>query len=160
MGDWTGTVPTILAGDAPTGDDWDSITDELSALSGSWTDFSSSFSWTASVSNPALVNAVLVARYQRVGKTVDYLVQITMGSSTTYGSGFYSFNVPATALSTAPTGSCMIFQHAVGQKSATAFFNTTSTVCLVQGTALVTNTSPMTWAATDILQFSIRYETA
>ena len=48
---------------------------------------------------PSIGNGTLSGRYQQVGKTVHFVVQITMGSTTTYGSGQWTLSLPVQALS-------------------------------------------------------------
>lgn len=81
MGDWTGTVPTILAGDRPTGDDWKNVLDELSAISAAPT------SWTPTLTNLTLGNGTQVAKYRRVGKLVDFEWHLILGSTSAVGTG-------------------------------------------------------------------------
>lgn len=53
--------------------------------------------WTASTTNPVLGNGVLVGRYQRIGRTVTVHINLTVGATTTVGSGDYSFALPVQA---------------------------------------------------------------
>ncbi|WP_327160561.1 hypothetical protein [Streptomyces zaomyceticus] len=55
-------------------------------------------SWTASV-NPSLGNGSVVGRYKKVGRKVDFQIDLTMGSTTTYGTGAWSLTLPFTAAS-------------------------------------------------------------
>ncbi len=76
------------------------IRDQLNSFFGAWTDYSGTLVWGAeSGTAPAIGNGTVVARYLKVGRTVDYLHRITMGSTTTYGdggaAGNYYFSLPA-----------------------------------------------------------------
>lgn len=51
-------------------------------------------SWTASSVNPAIVNGSIVGSYRRVGDALDIRINLSMGSSTTYGTGTYRFSLP------------------------------------------------------------------
>lgn len=51
--------------------------------------------WTAFTSNPAIGNGTLSGEYRRVGNSVEYVVYIKAGSTTTYGSGAYFITNPA-----------------------------------------------------------------
>lgn len=53
--------------------------------------------WTAATTNPALGNGTLVGRYQRVGRTIHLHINLTAGSTTTFGSGNYSLSLPVAA---------------------------------------------------------------
>lgn len=60
-----------------------------------WTDFSASLAITSqSSTDPTKGNSTYRAKYQAVGKIVNYAFQITIGSTFTAGSGAYRFNLP------------------------------------------------------------------
>lgn len=66
--------------------------------------------WTASVTNPTLGNGTAQGRYKQVGKIVHFVLEIVGGSTTTFGSGTYSFGLPVACVYTggwvgAPVGS-------------------------------------------------------
>lgn len=46
---------------------------------------------------PTIGNGTLSGRYQQVGKTVHFIAQITMGSTTTYGSAQWTLSLPVLA---------------------------------------------------------------
>lgn len=50
--------------------------------------------WTAASANPALGNGTLIAYSIKRGRRVDYQLALTFGSSTTVGTGQYSFSLP------------------------------------------------------------------
>ncbi|WP_405883679.1 hypothetical protein OG747_36850 [Streptomyces sp. NBC_01384] len=50
--------------------------------------------WTAPTTNPSLGNGTLIGRYQKVGRDVHFHINLTCGSTTTYGSGGYGFTLP------------------------------------------------------------------
>ena len=56
--------------------------------------------WTAITTNPALGNGTITGRYLRIGKTVMFQIVLTMGSTTTYGTGGWTFSLPVAAAST------------------------------------------------------------
>jgi hypothetical protein len=62
---------------------------------GAWTSYTPT--WTASGTAVALGNGVLVGRYQRIGRTIIYHINFIPGSTSTYGSGVYSFALPVAA---------------------------------------------------------------
>ena len=71
------------------------VRDNLNAIGGAWTSYTSS--WGASTTNPSLGNGTLVAAYMQAGKYVAYRILLTAGSTTTVGSGFYTFMLPTSA---------------------------------------------------------------
>lgn len=92
----TSTYGTPIPLDSdPAGDLADAVRDVVDSLEAGWTAFTPV--WTGATTNPAIGNAVLVGRYKRIGKTIFYRVAITMGTTTTYGSGQYSLSLPFTA---------------------------------------------------------------
>ena len=99
MGDLNTTPRTWVAGEIPTAAQFNTeLRDALAALQAPWVDYAAA--WTASSSNPAIGNGTIDASYHRIGKTVDFLVKITMGSTTTYGSGGWRISLPFTAVTT------------------------------------------------------------
>jgi hypothetical protein len=137
---------------------------------GAWTDYSGSFTWAASGTQPAIGNGVITARYRRSGKLVYYSFRVAMGSTTTYGTGSYTFSLPVNSSARFFTGSAYL-------RDASAASNGHATgVCLIDGASSATTmtvassngggtgtvagqTAPFTWANTDSLTVSIVYET-
>lgn len=51
--------------------------------------------WQAATTNPVLGNGTLVGKFRQAYKAVDFAIALTMGSSTTYGTGNgYSLSLP------------------------------------------------------------------
>ena len=50
--------------------------------------------WSASTTNPVIGNGTLVGRFKRDGKKIDFYIHLTIGSTTSNGVGFYSFDLP------------------------------------------------------------------
>jgi hypothetical protein len=57
-----------------------------------WTSYTPT--WTGSTTNPSLGNGTLSAAYIQIGKTVHFRINLTMGTTTTYGSGIWRFTLP------------------------------------------------------------------
>jgi len=62
-----------------------------------WTSYTPT--WKASLTEPSLGNGTLVGAYQKIGKTCFFGILLKVGSTTTGGTGGYSFALPATAVS-------------------------------------------------------------
>lgn len=62
--------------------------------------------WTGAGSNPAIGNGTLNGAYRLVGKTVDFRIYLQAGSTTTFGSGLYSFNPPFPPKAGNPQSAC------------------------------------------------------
>ncbi|WP_052682194.1 hypothetical protein [Saccharothrix sp. ST-888] len=60
---------------------------------GTWTGYTTT--WAGATTNPNIGNGTLVSRYSQVGKTVNVLIKIISGSTTTWGSGTWSWTLPA-----------------------------------------------------------------
>lgn len=143
------------------------IRDQFNSIFAAWTSYTPT--WTAATTNPVLGNGTLVGRYLKVGRTCTAHINLTMGSTTTYGAGNYSFALPAT---TANAG-CTYIGHAhllsgstrwMGQfvispaaTSASPFFPSTSTNTTA---AFMQPTVPVTLASGHQLRITIQYETA
>ena len=136
----------------------------LASLFG-WQDYT--VTWTGNTTDPAIGNGTLTGRYCQVGKKVTCTVSMTTGSTTSYGSGFWRFSLPATvanqvvrytgawsayddSLSSHYTGTCEVLPDA----SAIIFFRRDG------GGQTLTSAVPFTWADGDQLFFTITYEAA
>lgn len=53
--------------------------------------------WQANTTAPVLGNGTLTGRYQRIGRTILLHINLIPGSTTTFGSGGYFFNLPFTS---------------------------------------------------------------
>ncbi|MFL4947474.1 hypothetical protein ACJ6WE_08890 [Streptomyces sp. MMS24-I31] len=173
-----GILPSSSAPSTPyTGQFYDNGTDLLRwngsswdtyfKVPGAWTAFTPS--WTASTTNPSLGNGTLIGRYQKIGRTVFFHVNLITGSTTSYGSGAYSFGLPPFAV--ANVGASFIgTAHLLGtdrwmgqivlSPSATAyapFFPLSTTNTRVGGQ---TTTQPETFANGAQLRMTGFYESA
>lgn len=156
MGVYTGTPRTWSTGETVTPALMNSDTrDPIKALSDAMTSYSPS--WTAATSNPAIGNGTITGAYTRVGKFVQFWAAVTMGSTTTYGSGQWRLTLPAT-----PTGQLWNFvvtyrdDSLAARYSGNAIWSTSGYVELfapatTAGNAdrSVSSTVPFTWANLD-----------
>lgn len=62
-------------------------------LNTAWTSFTTT--WTGAGGNPVLNNGSVAGEYKLFGKFLFFTIIIAMGSTTTFGSGAYSFTIPA-----------------------------------------------------------------
>lgn len=133
-------------------------------LTPGWTSYTPS--WTAATSNPVINNGTIVGRYRRVtgADLVIVEVRITMGSTTTYGSGAYWVSVPVTPSATATlnaTGACYTLDSGTLDKAAAVVFEDNTKVKFVSATAGVFQpTVPQTFANGDQIRYQISYEPA
>jgi len=115
--------------------------------------------WTASV-NPAIGNGTLSGRYVIVGGLCNVQISLTMGSTTTFGTGEWSFSVPVVSVA-ASTGQVWALD------SGTAFF---IGICRINAgvatLAIFSNNAgsawsqsqPFTWASGDQIELSLTYQ--
>jgi hypothetical protein len=149
-----GTNTAVLTADstAATGLVWEGV----------WTNFTPS--WTGLV----VGNGTQVARYRKVGKTVDVYVKFTFGSTSVMGAINYfalPFNLATTSNGFSTTG--VLEDVGVNAYGIGAEFNSNNLILSVVSSNLtysyinrVTSTVPFTWGTTDIFWLQIRYEAA
>lgn len=124
--------------------------------------------WTAATTNPVLGNGTLIGRYQKLGRTVTVHINLTAGSTTTFGSGNYSFALPFPAANVGCTyaGSAYLLQSSryggvflisPGMFSAGPSFPTSSTVSTQ---SLWSPIAPLTFASGGQVRCTITYEAA
>lgn len=134
----------------------------LSKLSGSYTAYTPT--WTASGTAPAKGNGTITGRYLQIGKLIHVTIAFAAGSTTTFGTGTWSFTLPVTASSTINTGTAIAFDL-----SATAIYGaftrwaTTTTLNFytpAQPGGVYGPTIPFTWANGDTFTCDLVYEAA
>ena len=132
---------------------------------GAWTAYTPT--WTGNTTNPAIGNGTIVGAFAQIGKVVNFRILVTMGSTTTYGTGYYSFGLPTAALSGA-TGSYSTVGSVVAlDNSSTLIYEanpcllTTTTVILrYQTGGLFSNVAPVTFATSDVISIRGTYQAA
>lgn len=93
MSNWDGTTYTFVDDAVLTYTQLNTYTQTpLAALGDSWTSFTPA--WTAVTTDPAIGNGSSAGMYKRLGKMLFFQMSITMGSTTTYGSGAWRLNIP------------------------------------------------------------------
>lgn len=125
--------------------------------------------WAGSSSNPAIGNGTLYGAYVQIGKTVIVYVSIQPGSTTTFGSGFWTISLPVTAASSgkaaAGHGSFQCSTHSGGANfnTANAYPYSTSAMVWEVGSGMRANvdaTHPFTWANGDSFYGTFTYQAA
>lgn len=133
-------------------------------LTPGWTAYTPS--WTGASSNPVLNNGTLVGRYRRVtgADLVTVEVRLTIGTTTTFGSGAWWMTVPVTPSATATlnaVGPCYTLDSGTLDKAAIVVFEDNTKVKFVSATAGVFQpTVPQTFANGDQIRWKIDYEPA
>jgi hypothetical protein len=113
---------------------------------------------------PAIGNGTIVGAYYRDGRNCRYRITITMGSTTTYGTGAYTLTLPFTPVGTYSTNSV------VGNGTITngwlrqvvALFSWANKIGLFLSVneSYVSATSPAAWASGMVICIEGAYETA
>ena len=127
--------------------------------------------WTASTTNPAIVDGTLLGYYQRMGKSTRAIITMIAGASTTFGSGNWAFSLPFTTYASVPNVNLYwLGLFTIRDASPVAYYNgvarinrnqtVLNTFFITAGGATLTATAPITWAASDQLFIDISYEVA
>jgi hypothetical protein len=127
--------------------------------------------WTASGSAPSFGNAVIVARYVKRGKWVHAYGRITFGTTSSFGTGTYTFALPAGAAQPAlgQWGDLTAFDASTNNFNLAKAGNTAGSTSLMQGLygasvvgsiSVYAQTVPWTWANGDVLEWNLVYEAA
>jgi hypothetical protein len=121
--------------------------------------------WTGSTTNPLIGNGTVEGFYTREGRTVTATATITMGSTTTYGTGLWRVSLPFTSFASNPKAIGAVYMSDTGtiyRVGVAVLDGGSDSVYFLpdSGTDFVKSTVPFTWASTDILSFTISYTAA
>lgn len=141
------------------------IRDQFNTMFAAWTAYTPT--WTASTTNPVINNGTLLGRYIKIGRTVHCHGEMIAGSTTTYGTGGWSFDLPFPAA--AAVGNRVGHAHALGgtpraagnvivAAGASTFSPFVPASTSVSFLSQATATIPFTWASTNQLRMSLTYE--
>ncbi|MFJ6566419.1 hypothetical protein ACIQNU_03305 [Streptomyces sp. NPDC091292] len=142
------------------------IRDQFNSMFAAWTPYTPV--WTSSGTAPAMGNGTLSGRYMKIGRTVLCHINWISGSTTTYGTGNYSFSLPvqSAAAGASYIGNAHFLQtdRWVGQNVISN--NATTTAPFLPASATnprtdwMTPTRPETLAAGAQLRMTFVYESA
>jgi len=161
---WNDTLPDLLAALIADADDFDKITGALHGLTDAWSSFT--LTWTAASVNPSLGNGSKSAFYLRAGKLVVYTGRISMGSTTTFGTGKWLVDLPVAPVASGSVsticGAGIVYDADTGgnRKPCTAWYADTSHIEFNSDGGEVAATVPFTWATSDQLRWLFLYEAA
>lgn len=128
--------------------------------------------WSSTGTAPSLGNGALIARYKKVGRVVHFVIKLFWGSTTTGGTGAWSFGgLPATidrAVSDTMLHATCYDSSATQPYPASAQLSSSgaTTVSRIGGHSstgaigLVAAAHPFTWATNDVLYISGTYQSA
>lgn len=139
------------------------LRDNLKAIGDPWTSYT--VTWGGTTTNPTLGNGTLTGRYLQAGKLVIYSIQLTIGSTTTFGSGTYTFTLPVAARSASPRlpigdVACYDTSAATARLGDCDTFSTTTVAAFTNDNVRVTNAAPFAWATGDTIAIQGMYEAA
>ena len=137
---------------------------DVAALTDAWTSYTPT--WTAASVNPSLGNGNIDGFYQAIGKTIIAAGKITMGSTTTYGTGAWLISLPVAAKTATrqllyPGGAYLFDNSTTGNRQGgTALLFDTTKLFISTATGSVASAVPFTWATSDTVDWCIQYEAA
>lgn len=168
MTTWTGTASTISSGQtAGVSTALATYRDAIKAMSEAWTSYGSAASFTGATSNPVLNNGTWLGKYKQVNKAVEFYVKVTMGSTTTYGSGNLRVALPVTPSSNDPgfwtVATADASTGAIYMGTVFSWTGTTASLAVTLpagGIQQVSSTVPWTYATSDTIVVRGSYEAA
>jgi hypothetical protein len=143
------------------------VRDNLKAIGDPWQAYTPT--WSASGTAPALGNGALLGRYMQAGKLVHFRITLTMGATTTYGTGQWRFTLPVAPASSARQSfvlDCLDTGAASWTGSAAWISSLSALACSAPATTAgaadrtVGPTVPFTWGSGDQLTIVGTYEAA
>lgn len=116
--------------------------------------------WTGATSNPSIGNGTIVGRYLRMGNLVISSGLLTMGSTTTYGSGEWRVGLPTAAVSLAYGGGGGIVDASSSANDEAAGVNLYSAtqIRFFTSSGPAANGVPFAWQSGDTVNWSVIYE--
>lgn len=160
-----GYTPNFAAGDVLTAAAMNSIGE-------AWEAFGAGASWTSTGSQPALNNGTWHGEFCQINKLVIARYRVTMGSTTSYGSGTYRLALPVTASTSniigdivgwgryIEAGGLAYNGYVLLDTTARVIPHYLTTVVGAVADTPVTRDAPYQWANGDVMQCVIMYEAA
>lgn len=146
--------------------DLQNLANTIDAFYGAWTTYTPT--WASTGTAPVIGNGTLQGRFVKIGKIGQAIILIVVGSTTTFGTGTYTFSMPAGWSLPVATGSAAAFGEGYGwgvvdDVSATTRYigalirNSSTTVGLAThaATTAVSATVPVTLATGDIITIRV-----
>ncbi len=127
---------------------------------GAWTAYTPV--WTGTSTNPVIGNGTITGKYCKTGRLVVGSFTITVGSTTTFGSGGYVVSLPFSSatggLDALGTATCYDSSAATRFMRHLNAFAANSAILVSEAGALTTSAVPMTWATGDIIAGKFVFE--
>jgi hypothetical protein len=163
--DWT--LSATLSGTQIRGNSWPTLalTNSIAAGSANFMDLPRTVytpTWTGG--SPAIGNGQINGSYIYDGDVCKVSIQLTIGSTTTLGSGAWSFSLPFTSVARVSAGSAFLFDtSASAAYSGTTWIQASATtvrVALGASTSLAGSATPFAWATGDQLDLYFEFPVA
>ena len=165
---WT-SPRTWVAGESPSASTLNiHVRDQFKALGDAWT--TGTGTWASTGTAPAIGNGSIGLRYRQIGKNLDVEIRVTMGSTTTFGTGNYSLGgLPVGPLNRqllrgdlydASANQSYPVWFSVGAGSTSGTIRRLPTTAGNSVPADVAATVPFTFAQDDLIVLRDSYETA
>ena len=156
----SGTVPVGIVGCGFNNGITDVTTNSENVIAGPGTAYTPT--WTSSGTAPAIGNGTLRGHYSRTGSAIVATIEMIAGSTTTFGTGTWSFSLPrASAGATVHVGTGYARDDSASGAATGVFCinaaGGTTVVCQATGTGQFSATVPITWAQSDSLRLTIAY---
>lgn len=121
--------------------------------------------WSSDGTQPVLNNGTLTGAYRRVGSSIEVEIDLTMGSTTTFGTSFYKFSLPTVVTPSGVNGQLLgvaqAYSSATTAHTMSAMLNTAAAnnVYLVadQG-GLITPSVPFTFVNGHRIKIQMKYQ--
>lgn len=116
--------------------------------------------WTGATTNPVLGNGSLQMRYRLQRDVCELWLRLVVGSTTTFGTGAWQFEIPAPAKDFKQYGEAFLLDSGTNRFAGACEADTAATILRVYAHGFlnpVANTVPFTWAVGDELNAHIRY---
>lgn len=160
-------LATLSAGHVPTAAELAAYKAQIDSLTApGWTSYTPT--WIGSTTNPAIGNGTRSGRWRRPADSdlVHFQILIIMGSTTTYGSGFWSLGFPTSPAPSATaqtffTGPCLLVDNsAAGRFPGVPDVFSGAIILGTTGGGAVAPTVPFTWAQNDRIVIDGWYQPA
>lgn len=115
--------------------------------------------WSATGTAPVLGNGTLSGSYYRKGNMYFVNVQLTLGSTSTTGTGAWHFSLPAAVSGRLIGGSIACTDAGTANYSATVLIQTSTSAGGVLSTGRVSGTAPFTWGTSDLFEMNLWFGT-
>ena len=155
------TAPSYSAGSVLTAAQLNALQDGIQAA---WTAYTPA--WTGTTTNPAIGNGTVSGSYLQIGKTISWRCIVTMGSTTTYGSGAWLISLPVAASASWAANSVVGVggDNVAGGTSGAIFARLSSagagTVALIAQGGGLSSSFPAAWATGQSFTLLGTYESA